>query len=491
LNLADPEGDGPRRVHETQAGAVLVLGGDQAYPFATMEEYRNRLVGPFRSVLPWTWRPRWLFAIPGNHDWYDSLNAYQHAFMGQGRRLGARRFVQEQSYFAAELPHGWWLLGVDIALAQRVDDRQVAFVRGAIAQMDGDARVILVIAKPAWLDDPLSRGSRNLAFVESLLPAGSLRLVLTGDVHHYARYATAADGPTRITCGGGGAYTAGTHRLPAQLAAAWRPDHRSDAPSLQAVSPSRETSKWMRRHVVGAFVGQPTFVATVGILVLVLDLLLLSGDAAASASTIDRLRAASFGEAWGAAVRGLAHAPLAAVGFGAVAVALITLAVALRQPVRVLPATLLGVAHAGAQLTVILATLWWLLHLDVHGTPGALVVAAGVPIIGGVTASLLCGLYLLAADRMVRHSAISFAVQGRTEWKSFARLHVDADGNLELFAVGLPQVVKTWARNPAAGPDRPDPRLVPTAPRRDLGVDARDDALGEPPFVTLIERVVL
>ena len=49
LNLPDPAGGGPTRVHgTTRAGAVLVLGGDQAYPFATMEEYRNRLVGPFR-----------------------------------------------------------------------------------------------------------------------------------------------------------------------------------------------------------------------------------------------------------------------------------------------------------------------------------------------------------------------------------------------------------------------------------------------------------
>jgi hypothetical protein len=45
-------GPGPAGEHSTRAGAVLVLGGDQAYPFATMQEYRNRLVGPFRSVLP-------------------------------------------------------------------------------------------------------------------------------------------------------------------------------------------------------------------------------------------------------------------------------------------------------------------------------------------------------------------------------------------------------------------------------------------------------
>ena len=100
LNLPDPAGGGPTRVpetvHETRAGAVLVLGGDQAYPFATMEEYRNRLVGPFRAVLPWTWRPRWLFAIPGNHDWYDGLAELRQAVLPGplGRRLAEHADAQ-------------------------------------------------------------------------------------------------------------------------------------------------------------------------------------------------------------------------------------------------------------------------------------------------------------------------------------------------------------------------------------------------------------
>ena len=41
MTLPTPEGDGPAQAYETRAGAVLVLGGDQAYPFATMEEYRS------------------------------------------------------------------------------------------------------------------------------------------------------------------------------------------------------------------------------------------------------------------------------------------------------------------------------------------------------------------------------------------------------------------------------------------------------------------
>ncbi|MBD0259532.1 MAG: hypothetical protein ICV83_27750 [Cytophagales bacterium] len=57
-------------------------------------------------MLPWTWRPRWLFAIPGNHDWYDGLASFVKQFC-QGRWVGGWRTTQTRSYFALALPHNW------------------------------------------------------------------------------------------------------------------------------------------------------------------------------------------------------------------------------------------------------------------------------------------------------------------------------------------------------------------------------------------------
>ena len=37
----------------TQRGKLLLMGGDQVYPAATREEYRNRMQGPYQSALPW------------------------------------------------------------------------------------------------------------------------------------------------------------------------------------------------------------------------------------------------------------------------------------------------------------------------------------------------------------------------------------------------------------------------------------------------------
>ena len=159
LNLPNPAEDGPTRVHETRAGAVLVLGGDQAYPFATMEEYRNRLVGPFRSMLPWTWRPRWLFAIPGNHDWYDGLASFVKQFC-QGRWIGGWRSTQTRSYFALALPHNWHLWAVDVALGTDIDTGQLDYFEERARALQPGAQIVLCAAKPTWTDHPPRRPHR-------------------------------------------------------------------------------------------------------------------------------------------------------------------------------------------------------------------------------------------------------------------------------------------------------------------------------------------
>src|SRR5262249_28294363 len=69
------------------AGEILLLGGDQCYPQATHEEYEERFVLPYAAALPPVKADenppkgndklikgeRKLFALPGNHDWYDGL----------------------------------------------------------------------------------------------------------------------------------------------------------------------------------------------------------------------------------------------------------------------------------------------------------------------------------------------------------------------------------------------------------------------------------
>ncbi len=65
--------------HKLKRGNILVMGGDEVYPTATPKEYQNRLVGPYTSSLSYVDEendPPTLFAIPGNHDWYDGLSSF-------------------------------------------------------------------------------------------------------------------------------------------------------------------------------------------------------------------------------------------------------------------------------------------------------------------------------------------------------------------------------------------------------------------------------
>ena len=72
---------------ETKRGSLLLLGGDQVYPDATYANYMNR----FRKVFDWAYPDTGetddtkhppVFAIPGNHDWYDGLKYFLAFFCG-------------------------------------------------------------------------------------------------------------------------------------------------------------------------------------------------------------------------------------------------------------------------------------------------------------------------------------------------------------------------------------------------------------------------
>jgi hypothetical protein len=223
------------------AGELLVMGGDQVYPASSAQGYEDRTTGPYRSALPASaGTERLVLAIPGNHDWYDGLTSFLRTFT-QGRVFGGWRTRQSRSYFVAKLPHGWWLVGVDTQLAANVDEPQLRYLNAHLSSKlkPGDG-VILCTAAPTWVHtrskhDPdafntlhfLERNyvrRRPLADGTFVDTGAAVRLWLTGDSHHYARFAEVgpdgagdADGVQFITCGLGGAYLSGTRNVPAEL----------------------------------------------------------------------------------------------------------------------------------------------------------------------------------------------------------------------------------------------------------------------------------
>ncbi len=110
------------RTHATRRGDVLLFGGDQVYPTASRAEYELRLVSPFEAALNRLPDPKpSLFAIPGNHDWYDSLVSFTRLFISK-KFFAAWETPQRRSYFALKLPHDWWLVGTDVQLGSDIDE---------------------------------------------------------------------------------------------------------------------------------------------------------------------------------------------------------------------------------------------------------------------------------------------------------------------------------------------------------------------------------
>src|SRR5690606_24602207 len=98
-------------------GDVLVMGGDQVYPTASGQAYEDRCKGPYRAALPHPpddGRVPTLFALPGNHDWYDGLTAFLRLFARRGGgRIGGWLTCPARSYLALQLPPRWWLPALD------------------------------------------------------------------------------------------------------------------------------------------------------------------------------------------------------------------------------------------------------------------------------------------------------------------------------------------------------------------------------------------
>ena len=156
-----------------------------------------------------------MFAVPGNHDWYDSLVAFSRTFCRPERGFAACRTHQTRSYFALRLPHHWWVLGVDLQLGDDLDEPQVQYFQRVAEALEEDARIVLCMprasldlrahraerSEPRHRRNPLSRAEHSQA--ENLcLRRGRSALLSPHE---------APDGVQKIVWGGGGAFLRPTH----------------------------------------------------------------------------------------------------------------------------------------------------------------------------------------------------------------------------------------------------------------------------------------
>ena len=184
-----------RQAGRLRHGEVLIMGGDQCYPQATREDYKKKLLTPYNWAFTVANPDRKLFALPGNHDWYDGLNSFDSLFCAardrnsRGNAIGGWQCQQHRSYWAIKLPYNWWIWGADIQFSKYLDVSQVSYFETVAAQMGPQDNLIVCLAEPSWLlaDATGEDEEENFFKITTIARKRGVRIraAIAGDWHHY------------------------------------------------------------------------------------------------------------------------------------------------------------------------------------------------------------------------------------------------------------------------------------------------------------------
>ncbi|MFE2194196.1 metallophosphoesterase family protein, partial [Streptomyces olivaceus] len=225
-----------------------VLASDVIYPVGSADDYGTKFFRPYRDYRA----P--VYAIPGNHDWYEDLAGFMRVFCDDapplppapapraltrswlrsllwhrprpddGARLDEARKLRADAAQQAEQPGPYWaidagpvrIVGIDTGLLGTVDAAQGAWLREVSA---GSRPKILVTGSPLYVDGehrpcPIEGGGTVDDVVRD--PAHHYVAAIGGDIHNYQRYPVDVDGRTvqYVVAGGGGAFMHATHTIP-------------------------------------------------------------------------------------------------------------------------------------------------------------------------------------------------------------------------------------------------------------------------------------
>lgn len=461
------------REHLLPRADILIMGGDEVYPVASRDEYRNRVEGPYRCALPWlpdTQTPD-LFAIPGNHDWYDGLTSFMRLFC-QRRWIGAWQTKQTRSYFALRLPHRWWLFGVDIQLGTDIDKPQLDYFEQIANDVKEGDRIILCTAVPAWIyaDYASRRNFENFAFLEKRLVqkhGATLYLSLAGDLHHYSRYQQ-SDGPkNNITSGGGGAFLHGTDNgLPEYIQE--RQGNDNHTLERQSVYPTPEGSRELVRDNLKFPKLNPCFSLLLGFVYLFNTWILESAGRQINASEgFWQIIGSQFfsGGDLNTLLLVLVQSPASTFMQVFIIISMIVLCEPnnnIEPQKRMIARVLIGGSHGLMHilLNILLAVCFFALNgLLIDSSIfwlNALVLSLEILVIGSVSAGLLVGIYFTFTNlHWGFHQEGAYSSIRVEDYKNFLRLHITQQGDLNIYPIGVDRVVKDWAYIPEANEGQP------------------------------------
>ncbi|MGY9065970.1 metallophosphoesterase family protein [Streptomyces sp. CAS3] len=231
-----------------QGTEFAVITSDVIYPVGSADDYADKFFRPYRDY------PAPIYAIPGNHDWYEDLGAFMRVFCADtppldpaprprplgrawwqallwhrprpadGQHLDEARTLRSAPDQQAEQPGPYWaldagpvrLIGIDTGLLGTLDAEQGAWLREV---SKGPRPKILITGSPLYVDGehhpcPIDGGGTVDDIVRD--PEHHYVAAIGGDIHNYQRYPVQVDGRTvqYIVSGGGGAFMHATHTIP-------------------------------------------------------------------------------------------------------------------------------------------------------------------------------------------------------------------------------------------------------------------------------------
>lgn len=247
--IGDPgEGDASQHVLRDQILQVgardevkfLVIASDVIYPQGAMKDYEAKFYLPFKGFN----KP--IYAIPGNHDWYDALEAFSANILEpdaaqtvmQARRRADHRLtsttekridrmieqaatlrrqygltcgLQRAPFFEIQTDR-FALIAVDTGILRSVDTEQWNWLRGAMERARGKFKMVIP-GHPFYAGGhDVSRANPEFAKLHDLLREQTVDVAMAGDTHDFEFYLEkyksegANHSMMHFVNGGGGAY---------------------------------------------------------------------------------------------------------------------------------------------------------------------------------------------------------------------------------------------------------------------------------------------
>lgn len=268
----------------------VVISSDVVYPTGSMRHYEANFWLPFMGTA----RP--VYAIPGNHDWYDALEGFAATFLepaaaraamrarvkvdnqitsttdgrieeliGTATRLreeyGVPTQLQKAPFFQIQTD-SFALFAVDTGVVRSLDPAQMAWLSGALRSARGKAKMA-ILGHPLYAGGKYTVGDdAEFAALHALLREHDVSIVMAGDTHDLEYYAERTAGSSKtahhFVNGGGGAYLSFGTALdwpagPATADWAFYPNRDQVVAKIEATTPVWKRPAWWWTKRIGAW----------------------------------------------------------------------------------------------------------------------------------------------------------------------------------------------------------------------------------------------